>query len=139
MVMGADGSDLRLLAGAPYSCADPAWSPDGRWLALRGAAGANHEVCVVSAEGGPVSNISAHPAGDHEPAWSPNGAEIAFTSDRDGDMAIYVMNATGNGAARRMTPEGIVAWAPTWTGGPETFAVQARDRHVTTWGAIRAR
>ena len=32
---------------------------------------------------------------DGRPAWSPDGTKIAFDSDRDGDPAIYVMNADG--------------------------------------------
>jgi Tol biopolymer transport system component/serine/threonine protein kinase len=39
-------------------------------------------------------------ASDTHPAWSPDGKQIAFTSNREGQPAIFVMNADGGGARR---------------------------------------
>ena len=48
--------------------------------------------------------------------WSPDGRSLAFISTRDGSTQVYVMNADGNGGAKRITTiatdaDGIV-WAP---------------------------
>ena len=32
--MGADGNDVHIVFEGPTSTADPAWSPDGKWIAL---------------------------------------------------------------------------------------------------------
>jgi Tol biopolymer transport system component/serine/threonine protein kinase len=39
-------------------------------------------------------------ASDTAPTWSPDGKQIAFTSNREGQPAIYVMNADGSGVRR---------------------------------------
>ena len=49
---------------------DPAWSPDGRWIAfsMRG------DIWKVPAEGGEPIALTQGPAYHFEPAWSPDGA-----------------------------------------------------------------
>jgi eukaryotic-like serine/threonine-protein kinase len=39
-------------------------------------------------------------ASDRDPTWSPDGKQIAFTSNREGQPAIFVMNADGSGVRR---------------------------------------
>jgi eukaryotic-like serine/threonine-protein kinase len=39
-------------------------------------------------------------ASDRVPTWSPDGKQIAFTSNREGQEAIFVMNADGSGVRR---------------------------------------
>ena len=43
-----------------------------------------------------MRRLTDDPAGDLWPTWSPDGSKIAFVSDRDGNAAIYVMNADGS-------------------------------------------
>jgi len=77
----------------------PSWSPDGAHVAysyspdLKGA----WNLFVVDVADGTTRQLTNGPRQDWYPAWSPDGARIAFTSDRDGDNAIWWVEADGGG------------------------------------------
>ena len=48
------------------------------------------------------------------PVWSPDGRRIAFLSRRDGNKALYVMNADGSGQ-RRLTRDASNSATPAWS------------------------
>jgi eukaryotic-like serine/threonine-protein kinase len=52
-------------------------------------------------------------ASDTYPTWSPDGKQIAFTSNREGQSAIFVMNADGSGV-RRINNGLMVSEAAFW-------------------------
>lgn len=81
---------------------DPAWSPDGRRLALRGYyapyAEGDYALYVVDANGCHLTRLTHHVNGI-SPAWSPTGRQIAFAAG-----GINVINANGTGL-RRLTSD----------------------------------
>lgn len=90
---------------------EPAWSPDGKWLAFTsdrtGTAdngGRNSDVYVVAADGGTARKVSPHAEANGSPAFSPDGTSIAFTgvAAEGGQSDIYVMPVDG-GAAVNLT------------------------------------
>ena len=68
----------------------PAWSPDGKRLALTlsGKAG-NLDIYVLDLATQALTRITDDPAIDTEPAWSADGANLYFTSDRSGGPQVY--------------------------------------------------
>jgi len=75
----------------------PAWSPDGRRIAVTCDGNPGDEICVVDATTGTVSKPTC-PLGVcnnrfRDPTWSPDGARIAM----GGDFGVSVMNADGSG------------------------------------------
>jgi dipeptidyl aminopeptidase/acylaminoacyl peptidase len=71
-------------------------------------------ICLISADGSGRTAVGNGPAADHDAAWSPDGRRLAFVSDRQGDNAIYVMDADGRNV-RRLTPVGVRALQPSWS------------------------
>src|SRR5688500_7057691 len=86
-LMNTDGTNARnLTAELPADLArgEPAWSPDGQWIAFssrRGTAGPGRgAIWIMRADGSAKRQLTTHPgnAYDLSPGWSPDGQRIAF-------------------------------------------------------------
>ena len=60
------------------------------------------DIYKVSAKGGTATPLTINAAWEGHPIWSKDGKQIAFASDRNGNLDIYLMPATG-GPAKRLT------------------------------------
>jgi TolB protein len=115
--MAGDAVRRRVTADAE-AIGYPAWSPDGRWLAVEMKRGERTQVGVVSADGGPVEQIT-NDAGQSWPhSWSPDGDQIAFAAERQGVWNLGVVSRRTR-VSRMLThfqsPSGYVrypAWSP---------------------------
>ncbi|MGE5175351.1 MAG: basic secretory protein-like protein [Hyphomicrobiales bacterium] len=98
-VAGADGKDLRELAGGPYSYRDPAWSPDGGTIAFTTDRGAGTEperlifgklrLALYDMTTGEVRVLPKQSGSSFSPQWTPDGKSLVFVSDRSGTPNIY--------------------------------------------------
>jgi Tol biopolymer transport system component len=108
-----DGTDLRVLTNvAGYSDAAPAWSPDGRVIAIerRALAGGATQLQFIGADGSEV--LLPYELGPGTaPSWSRDGRFLAFT-----DQGEVWVTQLGESVRRRVT-EGLAAGggvAPDW-------------------------
>jgi Tol biopolymer transport system component len=62
--------------------ANPAWSPDGRYIAFSGSVGGISDLFLYDLEARSTTRLTNDQYGDFQPAWSPDGRTLAFTSDR---------------------------------------------------------
>ncbi|MGW4795092.1 S9 family peptidase [Nonomuraea sp. NPDC004297] len=76
-----DGSaEPRRLTRGPRDT-DPAYSPDGAWLAfVRGGDGAKGQLHVLPTGGGEPWKVTDQPLGAGEPVWSPDSRQLAFVA-----------------------------------------------------------
>lgn len=72
-----------------YQFGNPAWSPDGRQLAVAVWQGGDRDVFLVDADTGAMERLWADKAVDFYPTWTPDGAQLVFTSDRTGIFNLY--------------------------------------------------
>jgi TolB protein len=117
-VMDADGSNrvnISAVAGDPLSDCEPAWSPDGRWIAFRTRRDGNSEIYKMHPDGTSPVNLTNNPASDYQPAWSPDATKIAFRSRRSGDSDIWVMNADGSDPQNLSNAPGSWEADPAWS------------------------
>ncbi|MCA9737206.1 MAG: PD40 domain-containing protein, partial [Gemmatimonadetes bacterium] len=97
-VVGRDGGQARRLTSDEGAETDPAFSPDGRWIAFSGEYGGNVDVYVVPAEGGQPQRLTWHPGADVVQGWTPGG-DVLFQSGREGQPTrlwrFYTVARTG--------------------------------------------
>jgi Tol biopolymer transport system component/predicted Ser/Thr protein kinase len=90
---------------------EPAWSPDGRFIAYAAELDGNFDIWVQPVGGGSPVQVTRSPAHDWQPDWSPDGNSIVFRSERDGG-GLFVVPAFG-GRERKLSSFGYrPRWAP---------------------------
>ena len=115
--IGLDGSEPTLVASEPPAYhVEPAWSPDGEWIAYRFVQpDDNAEIYKVRPDGTSSTDLTNDPGADIEPTWSPDGKWIAFSSLR-GDFKnfdLYVMKPDGSDL-KRVTSDPAKDSDPSW-------------------------
>jgi TolB protein len=123
LVVHRNGRDRTVVQHATGA---PAWSPDGKWIAILDGDGGALE--LVRPTGG-APRVLAHRAGTYwglRPAWSPDGRLLAY-EDQDG---VHVVSKAGGNS--RLLVAGTsrgVAWSPS---GDAVAVVRAGGAAVAT-------
>ena len=104
----------------------PAWSPEGKTLAVSLSREGGSQIFLIQPDGSGVRRITSSAAIDTEPRFSPDGQSIYFTSDRGGSPQIYRMPAIG-GEPQRVTFEGSYNVSPRLSPDGKTLAYIARN------------
>ena len=114
----APGSETVRLQ-TPAMPASPAWSPDGKWVALTvgnspfifgtgylGNTGKS-AIWLISTAGGPSVPVTDGASLNQSPQWSPDGRALYWISDRGGNRDVYRVRVARNGSpagpAERLT------------------------------------
>ena len=122
-----DGSDEQQITsqGGMYSW--PGWSPDGSGLSFSSFSeellGPGKALYTVDAGGADEVRIYENPAGvppaigpkaPHYSLWSPNGEHIAFLSMEDGELALFLIDASGTDEGVRIAGGAplYMSWSP---------------------------
>ena len=94
-VMNADGTDTRRVADSLEVRGAPAWSPDGRWLAVAAAnRDGEPQVFKIPVEGGaPVLLVKEYST---DPIWAPSGRFLVYTgADVGTNLSVKAVSTDG--------------------------------------------
>ena len=61
---------------------NPAWSPDGRYVAFSGLIGGFNDLFAYDLEANTLRRLTSDAYSEMDPAWSPDGRSLAFSTDR---------------------------------------------------------
>jgi tricorn protease len=120
LTVPARKGDIRDLTNTPAAAErDPAWSPDGKWIAYFSDESGEYQLNLTPQTGmGPVRKIALDPKPSfyYSPQWSPDSRKIAYTDKRlnlwyialDGGQPVKVDTDTYDSPDRSLDP----AWSP---------------------------
>jgi TolB protein len=119
VAQAADGSERQLVTS---EMRQPAFNPDGDWLAVNGERDERMNLFIVKPDGSGLKEITSY-IEDGLPSWSPDGESLVFSSTRHGDKQsrIYVIDEvpfTGgreDGRTLNFGPDDVRGEFPVWT------------------------
>jgi Tol biopolymer transport system component/DNA-binding winged helix-turn-helix (wHTH) protein len=145
--IAASGGDAQLIAVGGKNPANPAISPDGKYVAfVEDYADANIWRFQIE-DGGkqiPPRRLIVSTRADHSPQFSPDNQKIAFISDRTGAEAIWISDANGanqrqitdSGGSPRFSPDGkFILYDAKTNGNFDIFLISiegGQSRRLTT-------
>ena len=81
-VVPVAGGEAVKMTNSPQTDTQPAWSPDGRWLAFMSTrGGSGPQIYLLPANGGEAKRLTSSEGGASSPVWSRDGTKIMFVSE----------------------------------------------------------
>ena len=127
-----EGKKLEVIGQPQDLIRDPALSPDGRQVAVRGTEDNNDDVWVHEAGRSLKRRLTFDAALDGRPIWSPSGKEITFRSTRQGNDDIYTRPADGTGEPVLLVGTPLSERPSDWSHDGKYFLYRVRDEE-TGW------
>jgi TolB protein len=116
MIQNLDGTGKYVLPNTPGEVYQPAWSPDGEWLAFPANFGGNIDIYRIHPDGSGLEKVTdtPWPLLESEPTWSPDGNRIAFTTNNQNEdtFDLYVINFDGTGLRKLVSNAIEPDWSP---------------------------
>jgi Tol biopolymer transport system component len=91
----ADGSFPMAVTQSETLIANPAWSPDGEYVAFTGQDGEDTEVIVRAIASNSRLNLTNSAGVDYFLGWSPTGDRVLFKSSRSGTENLWIADRDG--------------------------------------------
>jgi TolB protein len=96
----------RVVTNLAGGALDPAWAPDGNWLAFAGHDGYALEIYALQPDGSAQTQLSNDGVLARSPVWSADGGHLAYLSNKTGYFEMYELDLSSDASG------GLVASAP---------------------------
>src|SRR6185436_5269795 len=114
----------------------PAWSPDGKWIAFFAYRDGGYDLWAVAPDGSNQHKLTWGTFDDREPTWSHDGTRVAFSSDRGnplgGDYNIWTLD-TRDGSVRQITKDPADDYMPSWSPDDSEIAFISTRDNRSVW------
>ncbi len=105
--LSANGRQLsHMLTSLAGGALDPAWTPDGSWLAFAGRDGYASEIYVAQPDGSSTTRLTSDGLLARAPAWSPDGRHVAYLVSKNGYFELFEIDVQPDASG------GLVGSAP---------------------------
>jgi TolB protein len=142
-VMWCDGTGGNTIKGGGSLVLNPAWSPDGKKIALVSYYRNNPDLYIFDTVSFRLNLFSGLKGINISPAFDPTGNRLAFTQSGDGNPELYMISLDGTGRTRLTTswatdtspsfsPDGKgLVFCSSRAGNPQIFFLDLAGRKVT--------
>ncbi len=114
-IANADGSKEHALLNSTGLDYNPAWSPDGQWIAFTSERDGSADLYRVKPDGTGLERLTDHPAYDDQAAFSPDGKQLVFVTTRAGGTADLWILDIATRKARALTSGPGGDFRPSWS------------------------
>ncbi len=132
--MGREGK-FTPLREAPGDYASPAFSPDGKRLALDIFDGKREDIWVYELERDTLTRLTFGGDGNRIPIWAPDGQRITYVTAEKGGWDLYWKRADGAGEALRLTETKTLKLPMSWRSDGKVLAF-AQLNPGTSWDIL---
>ena len=128
----ADGK-LQPLRQTPANYYDPAFSPDGKRLAVQIDDAHRGDIWVYDWQRDTLTRLTFVGDVNVNPVWTPDGQRIAYSMrEKDSTTNIYWKRADGAGEAQRLTQSKAIQYPTSWSPDGKILAFFQNDPASTT-------
>ncbi|HEX4947116.1 MAG TPA: LpqB family beta-propeller domain-containing protein [Blastocatellia bacterium] len=133
--MPASGGQATAITDEFNDARQPAWSPDGKWIAFQSYRDGNFHLWIITPDGKQLTQLTSGTFDDREPHWSPDGKRIVFASDRGGNYDIWTIELATK-KLEQLTRDPANDYNPAWSPDGKRIAFvseRSAGRGVWLW------
>jgi len=130
-VVNSSGGQAFRLTGMEGRESEPAYSPDGKWIAFTGRQDGNPNIYVMPASGGSIIQLTFHDDADYMDSWSWDSKYLYFSSARYNYRSTYKVSVDGG------TPEQLFDNYFNWPHNLVEDPIQNAVYFNTSWESYR--
>jgi TolB protein len=133
-IKSVDGVAVTQLTSDPAADVQPAFSPDGSYVAFASNRTGNWDIWIVAVDGQQPIQVTSGEADDIHPSWSPDGTQLVYCSlpAKSGQWELWVADAASD-AAKRFIGYGLF---PEWSPIGDTILYQRARERGSRWFSI---
>jgi TolB protein len=131
-IINADGSGLRPLPTAPGGDFEPAWSPDGQYIAFTSMRDGYMQIYSYKVDNGKINHLVETDINKlaRQPAWSPDSKQIVYAYQRVTTYELWLMSSLGANEKQLLLSGDVLSnQYPVWS--PDGDYILFSQRSVT--------